>query len=504
MATAIDFFCGAGGSSTGMVAAGVEVKMAVNHWQRAIETHSANHTHTDHDCVDIRMVHPSAYPKTDIFWSSPECTNHSISKGRKRKNLNQLDLWGGSQVDPEEERSRATMREVIDFAEYHRNPIVIVENVVDIRYWQHYEAWLQAMVNLGYQYRTLYLNAQFFGVPQSRDRWYTVFWLASNHKPNLDFTPTAFCQRCERQVQAYQSFKKASEWGRYGKNRQYTYRCPHCHKDVEPFTIPAAAAIDWSLAAERIGDRKTPLKPKTLERIKTGLKKFAQHPIVVDTAFGTKASSTQSVLPTQTTRQTFALAVPPFLMSYYSREFAASRVDEPIPVIPTENRHSLIIPPFTISVNHSSDRIRDAREPFDTVMPQGNPGVVIAPAFIAELRHNSTARSVEEPLSTITTSGAHHGLAFLTSYYGNEQSSPVTEPIPTVTTVDRHGLVEPEDLLEDCKFRMLQPHELKRGMSFPDQYIITGNKREQVKQVGNAVCCNVAEWIVRRCVESLQ
>jgi len=29
-------------------------------------------------------------------------------------------------------------------------------------------------------------------------------------------------------------------------------------------------------------------------------------------------------------------------------------------------------------------------------------------------------------------------------------------------------------------------------------------KRDQVKQIGNAVCPNVAEWIVGRCAESLQ
>lgn len=140
--TATDFFCGAGGSSTGMVAAGVEVKMAVNHWALAIETHNTNHPATDHDCTDIRTVHPSAYQKTDIFWASPECTNHSLAKGKARKGLSQLDLWDETKGDPAEERSRATMREVVEFAGYHHNPIVIVENVVDIRYWEFYEDWI--------------------------------------------------------------------------------------------------------------------------------------------------------------------------------------------------------------------------------------------------------------------------------------------------------------------------------------------------------------------------
>jgi DNA (cytosine-5)-methyltransferase 1 len=43
-----DFYCGAGGSSTGAVYAGAEVKNAVNHWPRAIETHQHNHPATKH------------------------------------------------------------------------------------------------------------------------------------------------------------------------------------------------------------------------------------------------------------------------------------------------------------------------------------------------------------------------------------------------------------------------------------------------------------------------
>ena len=123
--TLTDLFCGAGGSSTGAVKGGARVVMAANHWQLAIETHQTNHPATNHDLADLMVTHPSRYQRTDILWISPECTNHSIAKGRKRKNLGQLDLWGNDRVDPAEERSRATMREVIEFTTYHRYEIVI-------------------------------------------------------------------------------------------------------------------------------------------------------------------------------------------------------------------------------------------------------------------------------------------------------------------------------------------------------------------------------------------
>lgn len=44
MMTLTDMFCGAGGSSTGAIAVpGVEVRVATNHWNLAIETHNTNH-----------------------------------------------------------------------------------------------------------------------------------------------------------------------------------------------------------------------------------------------------------------------------------------------------------------------------------------------------------------------------------------------------------------------------------------------------------------------------
>lgn len=51
--TFTDIFCGAGGSSTGLVQAGLELKLAANHSRIAISTHAANHPDADHVCADI-------------------------------------------------------------------------------------------------------------------------------------------------------------------------------------------------------------------------------------------------------------------------------------------------------------------------------------------------------------------------------------------------------------------------------------------------------------------
>ena len=520
--TATDFFCGAGGSSSGLVAAGVEVRGAANHWALAIETHNTNHPQTTHYLDDLQQAHPSRYPRTTLAWFSPSCTNHSLAKGRKRKGIGQLDLWGESGVDPAEEKSRATMREVIEFTEYHRYEIVIVENVVDIRHWQFYDEWLTAMLNMGYDHKVLYLNAQFFGVPQSRDRFYAVFWKRGNHAPDLDFRPPAVCSK-HGAVQAVQVFKKSEfQWGRYGARRQYVYRCPHCGEEVMPVFRPAVDVIDWSLPSEKIGDRKTPLKEKTTQRILAGLKKFGSWPHVADLGHSHaehngKVHSVESPLPTETGQQRHAL-VQPFITSYYSREqskgWPVSEIADALPVIPGDPRHALVTPPFMVILknSHSPDgkytlppRMID--EPLTTVVASASQHGLVTPPFIVETGGvwERGPYSVNDVLPTLMTRQTASLVQppFIMAHYNNAVYSQVDAPMPTVPGVNHHSLITPEDILPECGFRMLEPSELKLGMSFPESYIILGNKRDQVKQVGNAVCPNVAEWIARRCVESL-
>jgi len=54
----VDMFCGGGGESTGIIEAadingyGIHLT-AINHWERAIETHAANYPTAEHICESI-------------------------------------------------------------------------------------------------------------------------------------------------------------------------------------------------------------------------------------------------------------------------------------------------------------------------------------------------------------------------------------------------------------------------------------------------------------------
>jgi len=68
-----------------------------------------------------------------------------------------------------------------------------------------------------------------------------------------------------------------------------------------------------------------------------------------------------------------------------------------------------------------------------------------------------------------------------------------------MTTVDRWALVTPARKFEDTTYRMLTPQEIKRCMGFSADYQLRGTIKEQVWQLGNAVCPPIMAEILRRC-----
>lgn len=503
MLTLTDLFCGAGGSSTGAIAVpGVDVRMASNHWDLAIETHNTNHPTTDHLCANLSQVDPRYFPRTDILWASPECTNHSVAKGRRRVDA-QPDLFGETLPGAAAERSRATIWDVPRFAEVHRYEAVIVENVVDAWHWEPFRAWLMAMDSLGYEHHVVFLNsmhAQAFGVgaPQSRDRIYIVFWRSGNTAPELVRVtrPNAVCPACGP-VRAMQVWKRPDRapWGRY--RAQYVHRCPSmkCHNQIlEPAYRPAADIIDWALLGQRIGDRDKPLAAKTLARIEAGIEKY----------WG------------------------PFLTEHV-HEYRTRGIDKALSTVTAGGHHFGLAVPVE---GRNGKAAAPVGGPLRTQTARNETGL----AFIAELRGGgSKHRPITRPVATVTADGNHHGL--VTSYYGNGSTKPTGEALSTVTSVERHALLMrnnsskgdgsemttpvtevirtvttaghqsllsgPTLNLDDVLFRMLEPHEIAAAMDFPADYVILGNKREKVRQAGNAVTPPAARDLVGVVAESL-
>jgi DNA (cytosine-5)-methyltransferase 1 len=527
MITATDLFCGAGGSSLGAEAAGVKLSIAANHWATAIAVHQARFPNAAHDCADISQVDPRRYPATDILLASPECTNHSQARGVSRGKQNP-SLWDAP--DPAAERSRATMWDVVRFAEQMHYAAIVVENVVEATKWVGWRGWHAAMEDLGYEHRVLSHNSMHHGVPQSRDRVYVVFW-RKGLRPNLELEHSAFCHRCAGMRTVRQSWKPGRSVGRY--RQQWLWRCVDCHQACEPVARPAAEVLDWDLPCPRIGDRTRPLAANTRARILAGLQRYGWAPVttagagnVFESTPGTRSHPLTDPLPVQQTTATTALATPPGSAINTAHGGRLHPLDQPHPTVcASDDRLSLVLPAAHGSMEHVTDEpltevatttagagiivpLRRNGRPWPTSGPV--PTVSAGGNHHALIMRNNTARGDQgqmvtpssEPIRTVTTKG-HQSL--LMPYYRTGVVRPVDEPAPTVTGKDRCALIDPQQVVDDCGFRMLEPHEVAAAMAFPTGYIPRDlPKKDQVKLAGNAVTPPVMQWIVGRIAQALE
>lgn len=165
---AIDLFCGAGGSSIGAQSLGVMVVAGFDMWEIARETYKDNFPNAK--IFGGRLENRSlrrlkkVLGKIDLIMASPECTNHTVAKGARRRS----------------ENSRATAFQVCRFARAFQPRWVVVENVVEMRRWKQYSKWLSRIQNMGYHTREIIINAKKFGVPQTRKR---LFVLCDRQQP---------------------------------------------------------------------------------------------------------------------------------------------------------------------------------------------------------------------------------------------------------------------------------------------------------------------------------
>lgn len=435
----VDMFCGGGGESTGLISAAHEydfdVNMsAINHWERAIETHAANYPFAEHRCENVQHIQPQtlkASKNTDLMWASPGCQHFSTARGGK----------------PRSEDMRSPAWEVLRFAEELRPKRIIIENVPEFRTWgpldpegkiikeckgKTFDAFISGLRSLNYIVDWQVLCAADYGAPTSRRRLFIQ----------------AVRKDCGKQIL----------WPKPTNVKGGDLILPNWHSALE--------IIDWSIPSQIISQRKKPLAEATLKRIEYGMRKFWKDdavPFIARLYGQSKAESIDQPLSTISCSGAHHMLITPFICRYNQGNNRVHSIDEPLPTLDCSNRYELV-EPFISAIGQSSARQRN--------------------------------RKLSEPLSTICTKQEHCLVSpMLIQYYGNGHAVSINEPVPTLTTKDRYALVGTDKYGIELGFRMLQPKELAAATGFPEDYIFTGTKVDVVKQIGNAVPPNFAKAI---------
>lgn len=520
-----DLFCGAGGSSSGayraIEAMGEEMDLvAINHWDVAIATHSANHPRARHSCVNLDAARPEELVpegRLDLLMASPECVHFSRARGGK----------------PVSDQRRMSAWHVNRWAAALDIRCILVENVSEFTQWgplradntpdpvkrgMYFQAWVQSLWSMGYDVSWRLLNAANYGDATTRTRLFlqarkdgvAIRWPEATH------TPTG----------SDDLFAGTRRWR------------------------AAREVIDWQHPGASLLGRKRPLSLKTRLRIARGLQRFG----------GSLAARYIRLLDLPAAEEAAFLAgcvgdLPrPFVLGQQSGS-VAREVGEPVPTIATAGAISLVEPSL-VSYYGGSDETTSVDRPLPTVTTKARFG--LCEPMVVKLYGTSSAASVEEPLPTVTAGGTHLGLCepFIVPQFGeadgqlprlHDIAAPLPavtshgagalvqplvlqmaqvgrndggmvrdagQPLPTITAHNNTAVatptlapsgqgVEPRRLVEidgqvyalDIRFRMLTNKELARAMGF-EGYTFTGNVGEVTRQIGNAVAVNLAAALV--------
>lgn len=471
----VDLFCGAGGATTGLELALRRIGMthkglAINHWNVAVDTMKRNHPDVETKQMTIEEAVPAELVPggvVDLLWASPSCTHHSRAKGGKPRS-NQL---------------RAQPDLILSWLDQLFVRRIIVENVPEFVDWgpltkdgkpmesmkgSCFRAWVAAIEARNYTVEWRIVNCADYGDATSRRR----FFLKAVRRG---------CGRIRWPEPTHAEHPQPDLFGNEPKPWRSVREC-----------------LDLSDTGKSIFNRDKPLAANTLRRIMVGLRKYCGLDFQMD-MLGAGENDETRVLPisaplrTQHTSNRTAI-VRPFVVRM-NRNCDAESIDDPLSTVTASGQHHALCSPLVL------DHFRNGKaQPAD--WPIGAQTThdrfrICTPLVIGQ-QGGAEARPIDKPCPTIATGGAVRVITPLVMDMShpadtNDERRVIggDEPMHTVTTRNNSAAVMLPVLEDgrviDIRIRMLKPAELAAAHSFPADYVLTGNRGDQVKQIGNSV-----------------
>ena len=432
----VDLFCGAGGESTGM---GIAVKrcglkqigIAINHWERAVQTMMMNHPDITTYEMDIAAAIPSKLVPggvVDLLHASPSCTHHSRAKGGRPRNdqLRSQAAYVTQWID-ELIVKHITVENVPEFLDW--GPLNVDGKPIKHLRGACFRAWVEDLKARNYKVEWRIVNCADYGDATTRRRL----------------------------------FIKAVRRG-FGRIRwpQPTHAenpVPDSRGHMLKPWRGICECLDLSDTGRSIFDRDHPLAANTLRRIAVGMAKFNGMDFLLD-MFGSDKSDY--------TRQ--------------AQRHCRRCVRKP-------RRRVRRLRPFIVRLNRNC-HAESVDSPLSTVTANGQHHMLCYPIIVDHFR-NGKAQSVNRPIGSQTTHDRYSVVTPLVlGQHGGAACRPISKPCPTITVTGAIRGVFPvleDGRIIDIRIRMLKPSELAAAHSFPKDYIITGTRAEQVKQIGNSV-----------------
>lgn len=429
----IDNFCGGGGATEGLEEKAAElglrhVGIAINHWEIAVDTMRANHPDVKTYRLDMATAIPSDLWKcqADVLWASPSCTHHSRAKGGK----------------PRENQLRSQPELLYPWIDCARPKFIIIENVPEFVEWGPLNSRNMPIKKMKGAFFVHFIE----GIQL---RGYEVDWRVVNCADYGDATT-----RKRLFIKGVRRGCGKIEWP------QPTH-AENPDTDLFGTRLKRWRAISECLDFDDIGrsvfNRPKPLAEKTMLRIADGMRKYCGielRPFLVKLYRTGKSNSIDKPISTITAGGEHYALCQPFVVDHFNNG-QAEPTDKPIGTQTTHARYSLIRP--MVLGQHGGAECHSVNEPCPTIATKG--AIRLITPFVVDNANGGIIRGSDEPLNTVTVKDQHMGVF------------PILE----------------DGRIIDIYIRMLKPSELAAAHSFPADYVLTGNRGQQIKQIGNSV-----------------
>ena len=517
----VDLFCGAGGASTGMELALSRLNLrhkglAINHWSVAVDTMRRNHKDIDTKQMTIEEAVPADLVPggvVDLLWASPSCTHHSRAKGGKPRS-NQL---------------RAQPELVLTWLDQLFIRRIIIENVPEFVDWgpltkdgkpikrmigECFWNWVEAIEKRNYIVEWRIVNCADYGDATSRKR----FFLKAVRRG---------CGKIRWPEPTHAENPQPDLFGHEMKKWRGIREC-----------------LDLSDLGTSIFNRDRPLSINTLRRVDVGMAKYNGVSFLMDMlgsgkGDGSRVHSPGEPMPTQHSGGNRCALVTPFVVRL-NKNCDAESVDAPLSTVTANGQHHALCQPLLLD-HFKGGEAQSVDEPIGAQTTHDRYSVVqpfIMDYFGLKHNHEHHVKGIEKPIPALTT-GMHHYLCTppVLGQHGGAECRPIDKPCPTIATAGAVRIATPviidmsrpaghdsghvrsadmpiqalttcdavqvaiplifdkaiglprlpDGRFLDIRLRMLKPSELAAAHSFPDDYVLTGNRGEKVKQIGNSV-----------------
>jgi DNA (cytosine-5)-methyltransferase 1 len=460
----VDLFCGGGGSGSGILEATHETGrrprgVFINHWDKAINIHSANHPDHTHLCTGVDNVDPATiFPEEqfiDFLWGSPECTHHSVARGGK----------------PMSEQSRATAQCLIRWIRHKKPTFVIVENVKEFLDWcpliqkknkDGRKVWVK-IVMAGKKKRMI----ETLDVPFKQERGESRSeWLKKLSQAGYEM---ALCADPKKKGQRFREWKKKIQKMGYMVEHRVlmsaNYGDPTIRKRVFIYCVridsgmkivwpdpthaknPSEDLLPWNTGrhvvdfdniGESIFTRDRPLVKKTLWRIAIGLLKYGLKNL------REKLQEMQS-----------ETGGDPFVVPQQRGGRQAGSLDDPMGAVTGAGAEALVSTRLTRLETYQVPDASDCRAnqpssidtPVRTVVGTGagyvaTPAVSLLDPCVVQNNGQSDAQSVDGPIGAALGGVKHHLMTpLMIKLRGSSHCFPVSDPVGTVSSGGLHHAV---------------------------------------------------------------